>query len=251
MQQHLQDKTPLRGDGFTFRQFFVAHDRCAMKVGTDGVLLGAWAPLRGDKILDIGCGSGLIALMLAQRSRSEVRIDAVEIDGAAAQQARENLQASPWAQRLRLYEGDVVGFAAATARRYSLIVSNPPYFPAGPACRSAEREQARYTSSLSHASLLECAAALLTPDGLFCLVLPQDIAGLFCQQACSRGWYVARRLTVADRASRPARRVLLALARQPAACYEQRLVIRDDDGSYSAAFQALTHAFYLFMPSPS
>ncbi|WP_313099643.1 methyltransferase, partial [Atlantibacter hermannii] len=99
-------KTQLRRDGFTFKQFFVAHDRCAMKVGTDGILLGAWAPVAGVKrILDIGTGSGLIALMLAQRT-SDALIDAVEMDPQAAEQAAENAQASPWADRIHVHQAD-------------------------------------------------------------------------------------------------------------------------------------------------
>ena len=108
---------------------FVAHDRCAMKVGTDGILLGAWAPVAGVKrILDIGTGSGLQALMLAQRTEEHVTIDAVELDPQAARQASENAADSPWAERIRVECADVLTGAPEQTARYDLIVSNPPYF---------------------------------------------------------------------------------------------------------------------------
>ncbi len=113
-----------RNSGFTFKQFHVEHDRCAMKVGTDGILLGAWAPLgKARRILDIGTGSGLIALMLAQRSHVDCRIDAVELDKHAAQQARENVAASPWPLRVTIIESAIQGYQADP---YDLIVANPP-----------------------------------------------------------------------------------------------------------------------------
>ena len=150
-----QLKAQLRRDGFTFKQFFVAHDRCAMKVGTDGILLGAWAPVAGVKrILDIGTGSGLVALMLAQRTEEHVTIDAVELDAQAAEQASENVAESPWASRMRVECADILAWAPEQTARYDLIVSNPPYYEPGVECGSPEREQARYTSSLDHKALL-------------------------------------------------------------------------------------------------
>ena len=134
-----RERPQLNKNGFTFKQFFVAHDRCAMKVGTDAILLGAWAPVAGvRRILDIGSGSGLIALMLAQRTSSPVEIDAVELDGEAAQQARENVQQSPWPQRIHIHQQDIARWAEDCEQRYSLIVSNPPYFAPGVACSTAE-----------------------------------------------------------------------------------------------------------------
>jgi tRNA1Val (adenine37-N6)-methyltransferase len=121
-----QLKAQLRRDGFTFKQFFVAHDRCAMKVGTDGILLGAWAPVAGVKrILDIGTGSGLVALMLAQRTEEHVTIDAVELDAQAAEQASENGRIA-WAARMKVECADVLAWAPEQTARYDLIVSNPP-----------------------------------------------------------------------------------------------------------------------------
>lgn len=137
-----------------------------MKVGTDGILLGAWAPVAGVKrILDIGTGSGLQALMLAQRTEEHVTIDAVELDPQAARQASENAADSPWAERIRVECADVLTWAPEQTARYDLIVSNPPYFTPGVECGTPEREQARYTGSLDHKALLTSAAELISEEG--------------------------------------------------------------------------------------
>lgn len=242
-------KTSLRRDGFTFKQFFVAHDRCAMKVGTDSVLLGAWAPLHGHgPILDIGCGSGVLALMLAQRSAGERRIDAVEVDSVAAQQAAENAAASPWNTRIHVFTEDIQRLATQERERYALIVSNPPYYPTGIACRDRARATARYTAALTHRALLDCAARLLRSDGVFCVVLPLDIGTEFTRLAAAVGWYPLRQTAVAERETRPAHRMLMAFSRRSAEPVRDSLIIRQADGGYSAAFTQLTREFYLTMP---
>ncbi|WP_042860733.1 tRNA1(Val) (adenine(37)-N6)-methyltransferase [Dickeya sp. NCPPB 3274] len=244
----LQHTPALRAGGFTFKQFFVAHDRCAMKVGTDGVLLGAWAPLReASRILDIGCGSGLIALMLAQRSGGRVPVDGVELDAAASEQAADNAAASPWAESIRIHQTDILAYARTAAARYSLIVSNPPYFTPGVDCASAQRAQARYTATLTHQTLLDCASRLLTSDGRFCVVLPVQAADNFVTLAQQLAWHADAWVEVADNAARPVNRVLLSLGRQPATLDRTSLIIRDDNRRYSASFQALARDFYLSM----
>ncbi|MBS4433198.1 SAM-dependent methyltransferase [Pectobacterium punjabense] len=248
MSHQADNKLTLRRDGFTFKQFFVAHDRCAMKVGTDGILLGAWAPVSSaTRILDIGSGSGLLALMLAQRSEPHVLIDAVELDSAASQQAKDNVVASPWADRIAVYAEDIVNFAAMRCADYSLIVSNPPYFQPGIACGSVEREQARYTTSLTHEALLHCAHQLLMPEGLFCVVLPVQVVVHFLPLAQQHHWFVHQQLRVSEQEDKTAHRVLLALSRQKRACVNSALVIRDAAKRYSSDFQQLTKDFYLFM----
>ncbi|ENG6108607.1 tRNA1(Val) (adenine(37)-N6)-methyltransferase [Serratia liquefaciens] len=239
--------TPRRG-GFTFKQFFVAHDRCAMKVGTDGVLLGAWAPLaQAQRVLDIGSGSGLISLMLAQRSAESVLIDAVELDEAAAAQARDNVQESPWPERIQVHAQDIHYYAQHHAGQYDLIVSNPPYFEPAVACRDQARHNARYTETLTHDALLESAERLIAPQGNFCVVLPHDIGEAFESNAQRRGWHTAQRLNVSDRADTPLHRVLLALTRQPTEeKAAQSLAIKLADGSYTEAFRRLITDFYLF-----
>jgi tRNA1Val (adenine37-N6)-methyltransferase len=243
-----QSKTKLtaRRGGFTFKQFFVAHDRCAMKVGTDGVLLGAWVELgQARRILDIGCGSGLIALMLAQRSTAEARIDAVELDAEAAAQARDNVQASPWPQKIQVHTQDIYHFAQQHAHGYDLIVSNPPYFAPAVACRDQARTYARYTETLTHDVLLDCAERLIAENGHFCVVLPYDIGRLFAANAQQRGWQTARRVNIRDRAATLPHRMLLALTRGPMVKEEAELAIKLADGSYSADFRRLISDFYL------
>jgi len=243
-----QLKAQLRRDGFTFKQFFVAHDRCAMKVGTDGILLGAWAPVAGVKrILDIGSGSGLLALMLAQRTEPSTTLDAVELDPRAAEQAAENVAESPWASRIALHCADVLTWAPEQTARYDLIVSNPPYYEPGVGCATPERDQARSTGSLDHGALLACAAALITEEGFFCVVLPESAGSALINNALEMGWYLRLRTDIADTDGRLPHRVLVALSPKEGECFSDRLGIRGPDQRYSEDYTALTHPFYLFM----
>ena len=143
-------KAQLRRDGFTFKTFFVAHDRCAMKVGTDGILLGAWSPVSRAK---------RVALMLAQRTTDAVIVDAVELDEQAATQAQENGQATPWAARFHVHHADIRDWCAGQTARYDLIVSNPPFFAQGVQCATPEREQALYHDAGSRSAAGLCGVA--------------------------------------------------------------------------------------------
>ncbi len=242
----LKKKPALRGGGFTFKQFFVAHDRCAMKVGTDGVLLGAWVPIeKARKVLDIGCGSGLIALMIAQRSAPDVEIDGVELEPEAAQQASSNAAQSPWAERVHIYAQDIHQFAENHPHQYDLIVSNPPYFAPAVACRDEARDTARYTGSLTHDALLNCAEKLITKEGVFCVVLPHDLGGELAHLAVQQDWFVHCQVDIRDRPGKPLHRMLLTLSRQPAETQYQHLDLRQSEGVYSPEFCALISEFYL------
>ncbi|HDJ0258136.1 TPA: tRNA(1)(Val) (adenine(37)-N(6))-methyltransferase TrmN [Escherichia coli] len=243
-----QSTSVLRRNGFTFKQFFVAHDRCAMKVGTDGILLGTWAPVAGVKrCLDIGAGSGLLALMLAQRTSDSVIIDAVELESEAAAQAQENINQSPWAERINVHTADIQQWITQQTVRFDLIISNPPYYQQGVECATPQREQARYTTTLDHPSLLTCAAECITEEGFFCVVLPEQIGNGFTELALSMGWHLRLRTDVAENEARLPHRVLLAFSPQAGECFSDRLVIRGPDQNYSEAYTALTQAFYLFM----
>ena len=235
--------------GFQCKKFYVAHDRCAMKVGTDGLLLGAWAPMpTGGTILDIGAGSGLISLMLAQRSQGKIAITAIELDDSAAAQAADNVALSPWPDSIRLIRGDILTYQPA--ERYRLIVSNPPFFQQSLAARDAKRQQARHTDSLPFAALLQKAASLLDDAGCFALILPHSSAPGFIAVAQQLGWQLQAQCTVLSKANRP-QRSLLTLVRQSTnqlavpAVSETQLLIHAADGSYSADYQQLLAAFYL------
>lgn len=244
----LSQKKLLPRNGFTFKQFFVAHDHCAMKVGTDGILLGAWAPVANTRrILDIGSGTGLLALMLAQRGLPDAHIDAVELDADAAQQARENVAGSPWHSRITVYQDDIQHWCRQAPPRFDLIVSNPPYYEPGVACATNARDMARYTGSLSYEALLSCAAQCITEDGFFCVVLPQLQSEQFITLAADQGWHLRLRTDVCEVDARPSHRVLLGLSPVDGECFHDRLVIRGPDQQYSPEFCGLTGAFYLFM----
>lgn len=243
-----QSKVQLRGNGFTFKRFFIAHDRCAMKVGTDSILLGAWAPVaEATRILDIGCGSGLLALMLAQRTPETVEIDAVELENEAAAQAAENAAQSPWAQRIHVHQADITDWATRQTQRYPLIISNPPYYTPGPACASSARDRARATHSLNHQALLRCAEMLIGEEGFFCLVLPEEEGRGFTSMALERGWHLRFRNDVAENSTRLPHRVLLGFSPAAGELLQERMVIRGPDQRYSPAFCSLTQDFYLFM----
>lgn len=234
-----------RKGGFTFKQFFVGHEKCAMKVGTDGVLLGAWAPVdTAKKALDIGSGSGLIALMLAQRNEN-LLIDAVELDSDAALQAQENFQGSQWQERLRVVNQDIVAFSQQIDFQYDLIVSNPPYFEPAVACRSEQRDQARYTTTLTHETLLECAKKCLKVRGLFGLVLPYEVGEKIELIAQNNGWFTAYRVNIKDKPSTSFHRMLLGLQKEATSTQCSTLILKEENGIYTAAFQVLIRDFYL------
>jgi tRNA1(Val) A37 N6-methylase TrmN6 len=158
---------------FRFKQFTIRQEGAAMKVGTDGVLLGAWAtvPVPGSRVLDVGSGTGLIALMLAQRTL-DVHVDALEIDPSSAEQALENFQASPWADRIACFQTSLQDYTPVSKFKYELIICNPPFFTSSLKTSSREKNLARHDDSLSLEDLLSCSTSLLTPTGTLSLVQP-------------------------------------------------------------------------------
>lgn len=250
MQNTMKDKfikTPLRRGGFTFKQFFVGHDRCGMKVTTDGVILGGWTDVNHcSRILDIGTGTGLLALMLAQRTNHQVMIDAVEIDESASLQARENVQTSPWHQRIEVFHADIQAYAERTDKRYDLVISNPPYFPEGTDCRNEARAKARYSNTLSHENLLAYVDKLLVENGRFAFMLPCAPGELLEQLALDRGWFTRRRTWVCDVADKSPYIVLIELTKSFCVCDEQQLITHQPGRqSYTEQFKQLAKDFYL------
>ena len=216
-----------------------------MKVGTDGVLLGAWAQVgAGCRALDVGTGTGVIALMLAQRGAATV--DAVEIDANAAEQARRNFATSPWADRLAAIHAPFAGFAErAQPEQYDLIVSNPPYFQQSLQPSDAQRAQARHADALPQQVLLQGAARLLKPNGALCVILPTAIATPFAEQAAAHGLYRTAEVQVRSKPSAAPFRTLLRLQKNSAGCNRPELTIHTANGDYSPEFVELLREFYL------
>jgi tRNA1Val (adenine37-N6)-methyltransferase len=197
---------------FQFKQFRIRQERCAMKVGTDGVLLGAWMPLsNAQHMLDIGTGTGLIALMAAQR-HANLHITAIEIDRSSAEQAAENVQESPWKDRIKVIRTDFKDYRSDI--RFDTIVSNPPFFPRSLTCPDASRSQARHDISLSYSDLLQGVDARLTVEGTFSVILPTDYLNEFINEAASHNLFPMKRCYVVTIPGRTSKRTLLAFGRQ-------------------------------------
>lgn len=233
---------------FRFKAFSIRQERTAMKVGTDGVLLGAWTSLdhHPDSILDIGAGTGLIALMLAQRCPAET-IDAVEAEGEAFEECVENFEASPWADRLFCYHAGFGEFALEIDDQYELIVSNPPYFGEQVGSGDASRDRARQLASLPFEDLLDGVVKLLAPNGRFALILPFKAEAAFLDQAQKRGLFPRRCTRVKGNPKAAVKRSLLELSRQEGPVEEDTLTIELQRHQYTPAYTALTRDFYLKM----
>ena len=231
--------------GFTFKRFHIAHDRCAMKVGTDGVLLGSWTPCdKAQRILDIGSGSGLLSLMLAQRteSTSSASIDAVEIDAAAAAQSHENVARSPWPDRIRVHHESIQSFSPDG--QYDLIISNPPYYCAGQVF-DRQRMQARHQGTLSLEELMSLAATHATTHAKLSLVLPQEKVTDCLNCAANTGWHLKKQTRVKPLPDKPVHRSLLLFSRFEKVAVAGELLIEQTPGQYSAEYRAITQDFYL------
>lgn len=241
-------------DYFQFQQFRIEQADCAQKVSTDACILGAAADLTGaTRILDIGTGTGLLALMAAQRA-SQATIEAIEIDPAAAAQAAANVAASPWASRIRMHALSLAAYAAAlppsaagTDGRFSHIICNPPFFRRSLAPSDAARATARHEGvGLTFSDIIGFAAGQLRPGGTLTVLLPPPEMQEFEQAARAAGLPVQARLAVRHR---PGGRVTRCINQfggvGPRAVREPTLIIQDADGRYSAGFRALLAGFYL------
>ena len=235
-------------DYFQFQQFRIEQGACAMKVSTDACLLGAAVDLaHATRLLDIGTGTGLLALMAAQRHPT-VGIEAIEIDAAAAAQAAANVAASPWATRVRVQGLSLAQFAATRPAPFSHMVCNPPFFRESLPSPDAARSTARHVSnsSLSFEELAAFAAAFLLPAGTLTVLLPPPEMSRFEQAAGAAGLSLASRLVVRHRPGGRVTRHISSFARQAGAAVENELFIRTADGqAYSDDFRSLLAGFYL------
>ena len=215
-----------------------------MKVGTDGVLLGAWATVKSAKsCLDIGTGTGLLALMVAQRNR-DVAVVAIELDDEAVIQAKENVEVSPWPNRIQVVHSDVRSYCAV--KTFDHIISNPPYFNDSLKSSDTHRSLARHTSTLSYMELLACVKNLLAPQGIFSLILPYDVCTEFIDLAKSHNLYCSRFCKVMPLPNANPKRALMEFSFSNSDTVLEELVIESGGRHcYSAEYKELTKEFYL------
>ena len=233
---------------FRFKQFEIQQEQSSMKVGTDGVLLGAWVPVGHMKrILDIGCGSGLITLMLAQRNSTAI-VHGIEIDELSWREAKGNAAACPWAARIHLFHQSIQEYAGRSDSKYDLIISNPPFFSGGTFSANHDRNQVRHTIKLSHGDLLASARQLLQPEGKFCVILP-FIEGLRFQELANQyGLFCTHQTEVQPHTNKSVHRLLLQFERQQQITQKDSLIIQKGGRhEYTDAYIALTKDFYLNM----
>jgi tRNA1Val (adenine37-N6)-methyltransferase len=216
-----------------------------MKIGTDGCLLGAWADVDGSaSILDIGTGSGVIALMLAQRSKA--LITAVEIDRDAYQQAEENFANSPWQKRLTVVRSSIQEYIKVCEQKFDLIVCCPPYFINSLKTNDKKRRLARHADSLSFEELLSGSLRLLAQHGKFSTILPYNIVPHFCELALIEGYYITKVTDVEPKTGAKPNRKLLQLERAKKSCTNNVIAILDKEGkSYTPEYRKLTKEFYI------
>lgn len=229
---------------FRFKQFAVRQEKAAMKVGTDGVLLGAWVDATdAQTALDVGTGTGLIALMLAQKSTAY--IEAVEIDTPSSRQAEENVKRSPWSNRIKVFNIAFQEFALNTGKKFDLIVSNPPYFIESLKSPEHARTTARHAELLSHDDLLKGVVKLINDKGRFAGIFPYVEGNVFTAKAANYGLYCAKRVTVIGKEHHPPKRLLLEFGHVKTYAVESTLCIRLADISFSDEYRLLTKDFYL------
>lgn len=215
-----------------------------MKVGTDGVLIGAWADVGdAENILDIGTGTGLIALMLAQKSRAD--IDAIEIETSACQQALENVAQSVWKGRITVIHSMLQDYAKKADKKYGLIVTNPPFFSNSLKGGHNARDMARHNDTLLPEDLLLGANKLLFPLGRFCIILPYIEAQLFIVDAALHNLYCIKKTNIYPLAHKKPSRVLMEFSRERKKMVEDNLIIRNQSGTFTDDYKLMTSDFYL------
>lgn len=232
-------------DYFQFRQFTVWHDKCGMKVGTDGVLIGAWTDCAGRKrILDVGCGTGLISLMMAQRC-PQAEIKAIDIDDNAVLQARENVGASVFREQIEVEKAD---FTTFHDEPFDLIVSNPPFFEKMKAFTHEiknERLIARHTDTLPFEALIRKSHTLLADDGVFSVIIPYSSAQDVISIAAMNGLYLRQRCDVRNSETKPFKRSMLAFGKTITATSKSTLTLRTAENEYTDEYRELTKEFYM------
>ena len=236
----------MANDHFRFKQFTIYHDRCAMKVGTDGVLLGAWCDVDGAQtVMDVGTGSGLIAIMIAQRNHNCV-VDAVEIDRPSFLQASENAAGCRWSKRINMHHISFNDFHKKHSNSYDLIVSNPPWFQNSLTNPDPVRSRARHSHSLSMEDLIAGVKKLLAPSGRYCMIMPVTEAEIFIEKSTAGGLHCRTITSVHPNPGKPAKRYLLEFKKEPGQIQRASLILElEKRHEYSDQFKNLTGDFYL------
>lgn len=242
--QVFQFINPKLSMSFRFKQFSVEDKNCPMKVGTDSVLLGAWANLpENGHILDIGTGCGLLALMAAQLS--EAQIFAIDINAQSIDQATQNFHNSPWKHRLMAIPVSLQDFAGSTDLSFNHIISNPPYFVNSLKAPEQSRNSARHNDELPFPVLANLCRKLLRPDGKLSLILPKTEAELFLKVALDAGLFLTRRLVVSPFPGRPANRNILEFSGSMHGELENNELFIREHKMYTEDYKQLTRDFYL------
>ena len=232
---------------FHFKQFTIQQEHAAMKVGTDGVLLGAWASVPGpqSRVLDVGCGTGLIALMLAQRTKF-VAVDALEIDPLSAGQAKENFQNSPWKERIQCIQSSFQDYSSQCNKRYDLIICNPPFFSDSSKTPSKELNLARHDDSLSLEDIFRGSASLMKKTTIISLILPSEKESHAMDLSTEHKLYCNRLTRVKPAPGKSTKRVLMEFSYIPGKTIEDELTIETEiRHMYSDRFKNLVDEFYL------
>ena len=232
-------------NSFQFKQFTVYQDRCAMKVGTDGTLLGAWAnaPVAAARILDIGTGTGLVALMMAQRF-PEAQVTGIDIDEDAAQQAQENVVGSPFSDRIMINREDATKIDDKAG--YDAIVCNPPYFVDSLSCPDPQRNTARHTDSLSYHDLMYSVSKLLKKNGIFSVIIPEDNLSKLESEAYLNGLFRSRLFHIHTTPRKPPKRCLIEFSKIAGLqTVIKDVVLEDSPGLRSDWYHQLTKDFYI------
>lgn len=221
---------------FHLKQFSLYHHQSSMKVGTDSLILGNWTQInKSGRILDVGTGSGILALLLA--TRSDAFVDAIELDEASFAEANNNFVNSPYADRLRAIHDDFKLFASRCDQKYELIVSNPPFFINDMRSQDLTRKNARHGDSLNYSELCGGVGQLLKLDGRFCLILPYNESKFFITTAQKNEMYVNRQMIIfPKRGAQPNRICLELLLSEPAETASEKFIIREEDGQFTEQY---------------
>lgn len=232
-------------NSFAFKHFTIKQNECAMKVGTDAVLLGAWVNATSSKrILDIGTGTGVIAIMLAQKSPA--KIDAIDVDEMSYKQATENVGNCPWKEWIQVYHTSLQEFSKTHSNEYDLIVSNPPYFIDSTKTPTDSRTHARHADLLSYEELLTGILKLLSPTGSFCVILPNKEGEQFRDMAEKKQLHLTKLVRIHTRTDKTEKRLLMKFEFTQKSFSEESITIeKDERHTYTEEYKELTKDYYL------